>query len=90
MLNQIHRLRMNDMIYFYPNDIIFMTNGWDSSDKEEDVISIWKKFKSYLRYKWPYVKEKNIFRTNRRYVITRLLGYIYKVYVTLIESESYF
>lgn len=82
MLNQTHRLHMNDMIGFDPDDIIFMTTGWDrvvycdSSDKEEDVISIWKKFKSYLRYKWPYVKEKNIFRTNRRYVITRLLGYI--------------
>lgn len=83
MLNEIHRLLMYDMINFHPNDIIFITNEWgrvmircDSSDEEEDVISIWKKFKSYLRYKWPYVKEENIFRTNRRYVITRLLGYI--------------
>lgn len=73
---------MNDMIGFDLDDIIFMIIGWDCvvycdfSDKEEDVILIWKKFKLYLRYKWLYVKEKNIFRINCRYVIICLLGYI--------------
>lgn len=79
MLNKIQLLHMEDLVDFDPKDIIFMTNKWDhvmmlcdSSDEEEE-ISIWNKFKSDLRSKWAYVKEKNIFRTNLRYVITRLL-----------------
>lgn len=73
---------MEDMVGFDQKDIIFVTNKWDyvemlcgSSDEEEN-ISIWNKLKSDLRSKWANVKEKNIFRTSLKYVITRLLGYI--------------
>lgn len=82
MLKQIQLLHMEDMVGFDQKDIIFVTNKWDyvemlcdSSDEEEN-ISIWNKLKSDLRSKWANVKEKNIFRTSLKYVITSLLGYI--------------
>lgn len=82
ILKKIQLLHMEGMVGFDPKDIIFMTNKWDhvmmfcDSSDEEDEILIWNKLKSDIRSNWANVKEKNIFRTSLRYVITRLLGCI--------------
>lgn len=56
---------------FDPEDVIFITNKWDTihvddseSSDENDKTRTWKDLKEAIKDQWPKVKEDNIFRMN--------------------------
>lgn len=53
---------------FDPEDVIFITNKWDSIRSQFDVDKereeLWEKIKIELKKKWPNVKDSHIFRMN--------------------------
>lgn len=53
---------------FDPEDVIFITNKWDSIRSQFDVDKereeLWEKIKIDLKKKWPNVKDSHIFRMN--------------------------
>lgn len=58
----------NEMPCFDPEDVIFITNKWDSIrsqfDVEKEREELWEKIKIDLKKKWPNVKDSHIFRMN--------------------------
>lgn len=72
MLDKIQQLHERDMVDFDPEDVIFITNKWDSiiSIDENEVDCFWRQLKSNLRNIWPDVEDKNIFRVILKHVIT--------------------
>lgn len=80
LVNKIQLLHEEDVVGFDPKDVIFIANKWDhlfyEDDDEDEAVLIWKSLKSKIRNRCPNLKEKNIFRTALRYVITYLLRYI--------------
>lgn len=61
---------------FNPENVIFITNKWDtivndeedSSDEDEETKT-WNTLKDNIKRRWPSVKEKLIFKMNLRDVI---------------------
>lgn len=60
---------------FDPEDVIFITNKWDTihvddseSSDENDKTRTWKDLKEAIKDQWPKVKEDNIFRMNLKQV----------------------
>lgn len=73
---------------FNPEDVIFITNKWDSlkindngedSSDDDEETTVWEKIKSTLKEKWPSLKEENIFRMNLKDVNLAFLKYICRV-----------
>lgn len=58
----------NEMPCFDPQDVIFITNKWDTIDSQYDVEKekedLWKKINMVLKKQWSHVKEGNVFRMN--------------------------
>lgn len=57
-------------------DVIFVTNKWDTIPKnddssEDDETYTWKTLESDIKRRWPFVKEENIFRMNLVEVILK-------------------
>lgn len=57
-------------------DVIFVTNKWDTIPKnddssEDDETYTWKTIESDIKRRWPFVKEENIFRMNLVEVILK-------------------
>lgn len=69
ILNSIQLLQMdNDMPCFDAEDVIFLTNKWDTvkgevSD-EEEIEKTWNILQDDIKNNWKPVKEENIFRMN--------------------------
>lgn len=69
ILNSIQLLQMdNDMPCFDAEDVIFLTNKWDTvkgevSD-EEEIEKTWNILQDDIKKNWKPVKEENIFRMN--------------------------
>lgn len=69
ILNSIIEAQIkNEMPCFDPEDVIFITNKWDSIrsqfDVEKEREELWEKIKIDLKKKWPNVKDSHIFRMN--------------------------
>lgn len=69
ILKSIVLLQMdNEMPCFDPQDVIFITNKWDSIrsqlDVEKEKEKVWGKIKQKIKAKWDFVKEEHIFRMN--------------------------
>lgn len=69
ILNSIIETQIkNEMPCFDAEDVIFITNKWDSIrsqfDVEKEREELWKKIKMDLKKKWPNVKDSHIFRMN--------------------------
>lgn len=69
ILNSIIETQIkNEMPCFDPEDVIFITNKWDSIRSQFDVDKereeLWEKIKIELKKKWPNVKDSHIFRMN--------------------------
>lgn len=66
----------NSMPCFNPENVIFITNKWDtianeeedSSDEDEETKT-WNILKDNIKRRWPSVKEEFIFKMNLRDVI---------------------
>lgn len=69
ILNSIQILQMdNDMPCFDAEDVIFLTNKWDTvkgevSD-EEEIEKTWNILQDDIKKNWKPVKDENIFRMN--------------------------
>lgn len=69
ILNSIQLLQMdNDMPCFDAEDVIFLTNKWDTvkgevSD-EEEIEKTWNILQDDIKKNWKPVKDENIFRMN--------------------------
>lgn len=64
------------MSCFDLEDVIFVTNKWDTIPKnddssEDDETYTWKTLESDIKRRWPFVKEENIFRMNLVEVILK-------------------
>lgn len=65
----------NEMPCFSPEDVIFITNKWDSlhtdedSSDEDEENKVWENTKSNIKNRWPSVKEDHIFKLNLKDVI---------------------
>lgn len=76
ILKSIVLLQMdNEMPCFDPQDVIFITNKWDTiesnaegsdenSSDDDDVTKTWEALKATIKQNWPSVKEKNIYKMN--------------------------
>lgn len=82
----------NEMPCFDPQDVIFITNKWDTiennaegsdenSSDDDDVKKTWEALKATIKKNWPSVKEENIYRMNLKDVSMR--------YVYWFESQLY-
>lgn len=77
----------NSMPCFNPENVIFITNKWDtvandeedSSDKDKETKT-WDILKDNIKRRWPSVKEEFIFRMNLREVIINQVK-LFVVYV---------
>lgn len=66
----------NELPCFDVEDVIFVTNKWDTIPKyerdedssEDDETCTWKTLESDIKQTWPSVKEENIFRMNLKEV----------------------
>lgn len=62
----------NEMPCFDPQDVIFLTNKWDTIDSQYDVEKekeeLWQKTNMDLKRKWVHVREENVFRMNITHV----------------------
>lgn len=63
---------------FNPEDVIFLTNKWDSlntnntdedSSDDDEESKVWENIKSNVKQRWPSVRVENIFKMNLRDVI---------------------
>lgn len=63
----------NEMPCFNPEDVIFITNKWDSlnindngedSSDDDEETKVWENIKENLKERWPSLREENIFRMN--------------------------
>lgn len=69
ILNSIQLLQINnDMPCFVAEDVIFLTNKWDTvkgevSD-EEEIEKTWNILQDDIKKNWKPVKDENIFRMN--------------------------
>lgn len=97
ILRLLTHLRIDDeMPCFDPNDVIFVTNKWDTisktesdSEEEDDEMITWKTLQSSLRKQWPTVNEKNIFKMSLKEVIhIHFLEYII-IYIYIFNSTLY-
>lgn len=73
ILKSIVLLQMdNEMPCFDPQDVIFITNKWDTiesnaegsdenSSDDDDVTKTWETLKATIKQNWPSVKEENIY-----------------------------
>ncbi|XP_052691976.1 uncharacterized protein LOC128170026 [Crassostrea angulata] len=61
------------MPYFNPENVIFITNKWDSlntnntdedSSDDDEETKVWENIKSNVKQRWPSVREENIFKMN--------------------------
>lgn len=65
---------------FDPEDVIFITNKWDSlpkvydssDDSEDEDTVVWRTLNSDIRATWEQVKDENIFKLNLIEVIFSL------------------
>ncbi|XP_052691975.1 uncharacterized protein LOC128170024 [Crassostrea angulata] len=71
ILKSIIQLQMrNEMPCFECDNVIFITNKWDTivteydSSEEDEETKTWKKLQSDIKERWPLVKEENIFKLN--------------------------
>lgn len=71
ILKSIVLLQMrNEMPCFECDNVIFITNKWDTifseydSSEEDEETKTWKKLQSEIKERWPLVKEENIFKLN--------------------------
>lgn len=71
ILKSIFLLQMrNEMPCFECDNVIFITNKWDTifteydSSEEDEETKTWKKLQSDIKERWPLVKEENIFKLN--------------------------
>uniref|UniRef100_A0A8W8NVF6 Dynamin N-terminal domain-containing protein n=1 Tax=Magallana gigas TaxID=29159 RepID=A0A8W8NVF6_MAGGI len=76
ILKSIVLLQMdNEMPCFDPQDVIFITNKWDTiesnaegsdenSSDDDDVTKTWEALKATIKQNWPTVKEENIYKMN--------------------------
>lgn len=77
----------NAMPCFNPENVIFITNKWDtivndeedSSDEDEETKT-WNTLKDNIKRRWPSVKEEFIFKMNLREVIINQVK-LFVVYV---------
>lgn len=68
----------NSMPCFNPENVIFITNKWDtivhdeedSSDEDEETKT-WNTLRDNIKRRWPSVKEEFIFKMNLREVIIK-------------------
>lgn len=61
----------NEMPCFDCENVIFITNKWDTinkvdsdSSEEDEETKTWNDLISEIKEKWPSVKEENIFKMN--------------------------
>lgn len=63
---------------FNREDVIFLTNKWDSlntnntdedSSDDDEETKVWENIKSNVKQRWPSVRVENIFKMNLRDVI---------------------
>lgn len=68
----------NEMPCFNPENVIFITNKWDSlntnntdedSSDDDEETKVWENIKSNVKQRWPSVREENIFKMNLKDVI---------------------
>lgn len=76
ILKSIVLLQMdNEMPCFDPQDVIFITNKWDTiesnaegsdenSSDDDDVTKTWEALKATIKQNWPTVREENIYKMN--------------------------
>lgn len=74
ILRSILLLQMdNEMPCFNPENVIFITNKWDSlntnntdedSSDDDEETKVWENIKSNVKQRWPSVREENIFKMN--------------------------
>lgn len=74
ILRSILLLQMdNEMPCFNPENVIFITNKWDSlntnntdedSNDDDEETKVWENIKSNVKQRWPSVREENIFKMN--------------------------
>lgn len=69
---------------FNPENVIFITNKWDSlntnntdedSSDDDEETKVWENIKSNVKQRWPSVREENIFKMNLKDVIFDILYY---------------
>lgn len=69
----------NEMPSFDCDNVIFITNKWDTiycehdSSEEDEETKTWKGLQSEIKTLWPFVKEENIFRMNLKDVSIKTL-----------------
>lgn len=68
---------------FNPEDVIFLTNKWDSlntnntdedSSDDDEETKVWENIKSNVKQRWPSVRVENIFKMNLRDVIFGIIS----------------
>lgn len=69
ILNSIQLLQINnDMPCFDAEDVIFLTNKWDTVKGEvnddEEIEKTWNILQDDIKKNWKPVKDENIFRMN--------------------------
>lgn len=73
----------NEMPCFNPEDVIFLTNKWDSlntnntdedSSDDDEETKVWENIKSNVKQRWPSVRVENIFKMNLRDVIFGIIS----------------
>lgn len=88
----------NEMPCFNPENVIFITNKWDSlntnntdedSSDDDEESKVWENIKSNVKQRWPSVREENIFKMNLKDVIFDILYYkSYNILKLSIFNES--
>lgn len=88
----------NEMPCFKPENVIFITNKWDSlntnntdedSSDDDEETKVWENIKSNVKQRWPSVREENIFKMNLKDVIFDILYYkSYNILKLSIFNES--
>lgn len=83
---------------FNPENVIFITNKWDSlntnntdedSSDDDEESKVWENIKSNVKQRWPSVREENIFKMNLKDVIFDILYYkSYNILKLSIFNES--
>lgn len=86
----------NSMPCFNPENVIFLTNKWDtfvndeddSSDEDEDEEITWNTLKDDIKRRWPSAKEELIFKMNLKEVIINHCCLCIYVFVGLISRKN--
>lgn len=62
----------SEMPCFDPEDVIFVTNKWDTIDTlynvEKEKEALWQDINKDLERKWVHVREENVFRMSVTHV----------------------